>query len=271
MKPGRLSLATLWIAATCALLCACGGGQTHTASGAARASGGTTRAPDGVAHNALRTLGARGDSTPVSSRAQALAFARAVNLTVADIPEASVEKKRTSASNAEEKREYDACETSGDVGDSHKVAEASSPKLRRGQELEIERITSSVTILSDEHALARQFALLASPTLRKCGARALARNLDDRRLRNARWGHVTVSKLPVSAPGTSATAGLRIVADLDLPLSEVTIPFYVDVLGFSIGRAEVALTATSATQPVPAATERELLALLLERARAHPL
>jgi hypothetical protein len=38
-----------------------------------------------------------------------------------------------------------------------------------------------------------------------------------------------------------------------------------------MGRAEVALTATSATQPVPATTEQELLALLLARARAHPL
>jgi hypothetical protein len=264
MKAGRLCFATLWIAAACVLLCACGGGQMHSAGSTARASG-------DVAPDAVHTLGARGGATPLPSRAQALAFAHTVNLSVGDVPEASVESKREARSDAREQREDRACERLVGLGRPHQVAEASSPKLRRGTELEIERITSSVAILSDERALARQFALLASPKLRRCAARVLTRNIDDKRLRNARWGHVTVSRLPVSAPGTSATAGLRIVADLDLPFSEVTIPMYVDVMGFAIGRAEVALTAMSATQPVPAATEQELLELLLARARAHPL
>jgi hypothetical protein len=263
MKAGRLGVATLAIAASCTLLCACAGGQASSGDGAPRVSG--------VAHDAARALGARRGSTRVPSRAQALAFAHVVNLTVGDIPEASVESKRTSSSDAHERREGGACERLVRLGHPHKLAEASSPKLRRGHELEIERITSSVTILSDERAVARQFALLSSPRLRTCAARVLARNLDDKRISNARWGHVTVSRLPVSAPGASATVGLRIVTDLNLPFSEVTIPFYVDVLGFAIGHAEVALTATSATQPVPAATEQELLALLLARARAHPL
>jgi hypothetical protein len=61
------------------------------------------------------------------------------------------------------------------------------------------------------------------------------------------------------------------VATLNIPFNEVSVPIYVDVLGFAIGRAEVALTAMSVTQPVPASTEQELLTLLLARARAHPL
>jgi hypothetical protein len=193
-----------------------------------------------------------------------------VNLSASDIPGASVEAKRAHTSDARERREYRVCEgffpKPGD-----KLAEASSPKLRRGQELEIEQIRSSVTVLSDERAVARQFALLATPGLRKCAARALTRNLDDRPIGEARWGRVTVSRLPVHAPGTSATIGIRVLATLNLPFSEVSVPIYFDVLGFATGPAEVALTATSATQPVPATTEQELLALLLARARAHPL
>jgi hypothetical protein len=153
----------------------------------------------------------------------------------------------------------------------HSLAEASSRKLKRGQELEIEQLRSSVTVLSDERAVARQFAMLATPALRECGARVLTRNLDDKPFRRARWGRVTVSRLPVHAPGSTATIGIRIVATLSFPFSEISVPIYVDVLGFAMGRAEVALTATSATQPVPATTEQELLALLLARARAHPL
>ncbi len=253
------------------MLSACGGGQARSASGAANV-------PNDVARNAASTPGARTDSTPVPSRestpapsrAQALAFAHAVNLSVGDIPEASIEQKRTSA-DAKEKRETNACAASVDFGHPRELAEVSSPKLRRGRELEIERITSSVSVLSSERAVSRQFALLASPRLRECAARVLTRNLDDKQIDNARWGRVTVSRLPVHAPATDATVGIRIVADLELPFSEVTVPIYMDAMGFAIGRAEVALTALSVTQPVPATTEQELLALLLARARAHPL
>jgi hypothetical protein len=201
--------------------------------------------------------------------AQALAFAHAVNLTAADIPGASVQAKHMRSSTAQERHEYKDCERFGEQA--HPLAEVSSPKLTRGAELEVEQIASSVTVLGSERAVARQFAVLARPALRRCAAHVLTRSLDDKPLRDARWGRVTVSRLPVSAPGADATIGLRVEAQVNIPASEITVPIYFDVLGFSIGSAEVALTATSVTQPVPGATEQELLALLLARARAHPL
>jgi hypothetical protein len=246
------------------VLSACGGGQ--------QATSGTARTAQGVAHEAVSGVGsARHATTGAPSRAQALAFAHAVNLSVADIPEASVEKKHTAAATASERRESQACERRAGWRNPHTIAQASSPKLKRGQELEIERVTSSVSVLGSEQAVARQFALLSSPPVRACLARVLAHSLDDRRISEARWGHVSISRLPVNAPGTSATFGLRVLATLELPFSEVSVPFYEDVLGFAIGRAQVVLAAASATQPVPATTEQELLSLLLARARAHPL
>jgi hypothetical protein len=262
MTVRRPYVGTLLIAAACLVPSACGGGQ--------QAPSGAEHTAQGVAHEAVSVVGsARDATTGAPSRAQALAFAHAVNLSAGDIPEASVEKKHRAAATASEGREGQACEHRIGWRNPHMIVEASSPKLRRGQELEIERITSSVSVLSSERAVARQFALLASPALRECAARILTRNLADRSIRDARWGHVSVSKLPVQAAGTSATVGIRIVANLDLTFSEVSVPIYVDVLGFAIGRAEVALTAISATQPVPATTERELLSLLLARSRSH--
>jgi hypothetical protein len=276
MTVRRPYVGTLLIAAACLVLSACGGGQQATSGAAHTAQGIAHEAVGGVASTRDATTGARVGSTRdattgAPSRAQALAFAHAVNLSAGDIPEASVEKKHGAAATASERREGQACERRIGWRNPHTIVEASSPKLRRGQELEIERITSSVSVLSSERAVARQFALLASPALRECAARILTRNLDDRSIRDASWGHVSVSRLPVQAAGTSATLGIRIVANLDLTFSEVSVPIYVDVLGFAIGRAEVALTAISATQPVPATTERELLALLLARSRSHSL
>jgi hypothetical protein len=266
MKPPRHWLQAVAITAASMLLAACGGSQAHPASSAPDPSGGVSHDASGSVKSSGVAVASR---TP--TRAQALAFARAVNLSVGDIPEASVEAKRAHSSDAREGIEAHACERLKGWGHSHTIAEASSPKLRRGQELEVERITSSVSVLSNERAVARQFALLSSPALRECAARALTRSLDDKSISNARWGRVTVSKLPVSAPGATAKVGIRIVAALNFAFSEVSVPIYVDVLGFSLGRAEVALTALSATQPVPATTEQELLALLLARARADPL
>jgi len=252
----------LLISVVCLLLSACGGGQAHSSSAWGTSIGASHAVPVALGSPTVAT-------SPPPSRAQALAYAHAVNLNASDIPGASVDAKRAHGATANERREYRACERF--IAPSHKLAESSSPKLKRGQELEMEQITSSVEVLSSERAVARQFVLLAMPSLRKCAARALTRNLDDKPLREAHWGHVKVSQLPVKAPGTSATIGIRILATLNLPFSEVSVPIYVDVLGFALGRAEVALTATSATQPVPGATEQELLALLLARARAHRL
>jgi hypothetical protein len=263
MTVRRPYVGTLLIAAACLVLSACGGGQQAT-SGAAHTA-------QGIAHEAVSGVGsARDATTGAPSRAQALAFAHAVNLSAGDIPEASVEKKHGAAA-ASERRGSETCERRAGWTKPHTIAEASSPKLKRGQELEIERITSSVSVLRSEQAVARQFALLSSPPVRACLARVLAHSLDDRRIREAHWGHVSISRLPVNAPGTTATVGLRVLATLELPFSEVTVPFYEDVLGFAIGRAQVVLAAASVIQPVPARTEQELLSLLLARARAHPL
>ena len=59
--------------------------------------------------------------------------------------------------------------------------------------------------------------------------------------------------------------------DLNLSYSEVSVPIYVDMLAFAVGHGAVELTAASVTQAVPAATEEELLALLLARAKAHSI
>lgn len=261
MKPRRFRRASSVLAA-CLVLSACGSGQQDPVS-RAHQSPQVTPAFVPASESATDSVAAQ---TP--SRAQALAFARAVNLSASDIPEASVETERDETSDAREGRD---CERLVALPHVHAIAEALSPKLKRGQELEIEQLRSSVAVLSDERALAQQFAVLATPRLRECAARVWTRNLDDKPLRQARWGRVTVSQLPVYAPGSGATIGIRIMAPLRLTFSEVSVPIYVDVLGFAMGRAEVTLIAVSATQPVPATTEQELVALLLARAKAHPL
>ena len=105
----------------------------------------------------------------------------------------------------------------------------------------------------------------------ECVAHVLTRNYADKAIRDARWGRFTISKLTLALPGVKVTIGIRVVATLNLAYSEVSVPIYVDLLGFADGPAEVLLSTASVTQPMPAATEQEMLELLLTRARAHSL
>lgn len=252
------------LGATIALLSACGTGTAAQTTGASVPSAGSARD-----HLAVVSSPSEPAAQRAPSRAQALTFARAVNLSARDLPGASIAPRTPTTSDARERREYRACERS--VEREHQLVEASSPRLRRGQELETEEISSGVTVLSDEHAAVRQLSALGMPSLRECIARALTRNFADKAVREARWGRFTITRLAVHAPGASATIGLRIASTLNFPFSEVSVPVYVDLLGFAAGPAEVGLSAASVTQPVPTSTEQELVALLLARARAHPL
>jgi hypothetical protein len=151
------------------------------------------------------------------------------------------------------------------------VAEVASPKLVRGSELEKEEIASGVTVRPDAQATMRDVSLLRSGTTRECFARALTRRFAGRRVGEAHYGRFSISSLPVQAPGADAAVAWRIQTSVNFTLSEVSVPIYIDVFGFTDGPAEVYLSAISATQPVPSATEQRLLSLLLSRAQAHPL
>jgi hypothetical protein len=258
----RALLVLIALCGSCAALAACGAGQSAPSVNAGPAG---TTAPGSKPIGA----GAAAGSKRRPSRAQALAFARAVNLSAGDLPEASIAPKEKHTDSARERREYRACEKNLKHG--HKLAVASSPKLKRGHELEVEQISSSVTVLSDERTISEEVAELKRPGLLECEAHALTRNFSERAIRDARWGRFKVSNLAVRLPGAAETIGIRIAASLDLTYSEVSVPIYVDLLGFGTGPAEIGLTTTSVTQPMPAATEQELLALLLARAKSDPL
>src|ERR1700690_3681286 len=146
--------------ASCAALAGCGGGQQTTSSAS-------------VAQPVAGAPASSARQRP-PSRARALAFAHAVNLTAADIPEASVASGEKHTDSAREQREFHACEAS--VKHAHALVEVMSPKLKRGHELEIEQIRSSVTVVSDERAIPAEVAELERPSVLEGAAPVLTRN-----------------------------------------------------------------------------------------------
>jgi hypothetical protein len=202
------------------------------------------------------------------TKVQALAFARAVNLTAADVPEGRVSKKERGSASGD-RRESEHCV--GALLNQHKLADVGSPRFLRGHELETEWIGSDVTVATSVGVADHLLATLQRPDVRHCLAHVWTLGLGRTAIRDAYWGPVAVYALPVQAPGSNGNIGLRIAMTVKFPANDVTLPAYVDVLGFAWGPAEIALIATSLTQPVPAGVENQLLSTLVARARSHTL
>jgi hypothetical protein len=205
------------------------------------------------------------------TKAEAAAFARAVNLTPADVPGAVVSQEKHGSKAGDDRVRLDRCERLLNHVQPHELVHRGSPPLTRGEELEREWIASYVAVVPDVRAAAREVARFGSRNARACIARALSVRFAKTFVHGARFGRFSASSLPVPAPGASATVGVRFSSALMIPVSEVSVPIYIDLLGFARGPAQVALVAASVTQPVPSSTEHQLLSVLVSRAESHPL
>jgi hypothetical protein len=200
--------------------------------------------------------------TPLITKAQASAFARTVNLTASDVPGATTTPSKQGAALAQgEQRELARCE-----GRSPKqrppLVNIKSPRLSIGEGLDREDITSTVTVLSSSRTAAREVRTAYSARGRACLARIL---------RKLYRSNVSVSSLTVSAPGAAASGGQRIATRLIRKRMASPITIYEDSMTFVTGPAEISLETSSVNQPVAAARERELLTVLISRARSNNL
>jgi hypothetical protein len=257
----RLLAAGSAVAASSVLLAGCGGSATQSSRPSGE-PGGAAIHPTDVANSSAPWRA----SAPVTT-ARALAFARAVNLTAADVPEAKASRRHESQG-----EEHQPC---GLAGRQQELAGVGSPTLTRGSELELEEIKSGADVVSSERFAAGDVAVLRSTAGRGCLERYLSRrylrHAVGKRAFDAHIGQIQLSPLPVQAPGTSGSAGLRITMTVTSSESETSVPVYIDFFVFTLGPAEVTVSAASAVQPEPEATDRQLVSLLLARAKSTPL
>jgi len=256
----RLLGAGAAVAASAVLVAGCGSSGTQSSR--------PTTDPGGAPHATdVASSSARSPASAPITKARALAFARAVNLTAADVPEAKASHRHESQDD-----EHPPC---GLAGSQQELAGVGSPTLTRGSELELEEIKSSADVVSSERFAVGDVAVLRSTAGRACLERFLSKryllHAVGKRAFDAHIGQIQLSPLPVQAPGTSGSAGLRITMTISSSESETSVPVYIDFFVFTLGPAEVTVSAASAIQPEPEATDRQLVSLLLARAKSTPL
>lgn len=204
-----------------------------------------------------------------ATKARAQAVAKAVNLTAADLPGFAGSPSRTTASD----RRYSAmlATCSGGVPPSKSLVNVFSPDFTMEPPggLAHQEVSSNVSVLPSAKLVAQDLRSVKSARGRACLAKATGQLLKSMKVKGVTYGPVTITQLKRHAPGSDGSFAYRV--RIDARASGLRIPFYVDAIGFSLGRAEVGLTTLGISEPFPATVEQSLLTLLAGRASYNHL
>jgi hypothetical protein len=255
---------TVVLLAAAGLLTACGS-STHPTGNLTRS---TSTATGTHTSASPRATGASSGAT----KQQAIAFASAVNLTRSDLPgfrvKPSEHEKETPAEKQLE-REMIRC-AGGFAEKKHSaVAEVESPSFEADRSGLEQSISSQVTVARTAALAVKELAAFQNAHARSCISHYLGLSLKGEMRPGETIGPLSIRAGTPPAPGTTGSFGWRI--QTAITVRSLTIPLYIDILGFVDGQAEVGLFGTGFGAAVPAATEERLFSLLLARAKSHPL
>ncbi|HTQ67694.1 MAG TPA: hypothetical protein VMI13_03295 [Solirubrobacteraceae bacterium] len=212
------------------------------------------------------STGKRPSGTSSTARAHALALARAVNLTAADVPgfvAHTKAKDHESPGERELKAKLQACVHT--VSDTP-VAEVGSQQFQREAGLVTASVQSEVTVASSTSVAARELALARSKRTRDCVSRYVGLLVRAQRHPGASFGAVSLVQRIPPAPGADGSFAWRI--SVPITVHGVTLAIYFDIFGFVSGANEVTLFVSGVPIPPPAQVEAHLFSVLLERTRA---
>ncbi len=201
------------------------------------------------------------------TRARALAAARAVNLSAADLPGFTVSSRKDTKTAQERGYERELLRCLGPQASGAQLAEASSKEYELSHGILELGVSSEVSVAPTPAMASAKLAAVRSPRVRGCFARYFERLLKSQRYAGAAIGPVSLASGTPPASGTTGGFGWRVTASLDI--HGVKVSFYLDILGFVYGPATVTLFSTGALEPFPAAAQQHLFGLLLDRAKAH--
>ncbi len=244
--------------ASAAVLAACGKGQQSI----------TRTVTAQAAEPSEKTPPSGGSGSGETAKARALAFAQAVNLRAGDVPgfrASGKERKLTTPAERQSGVQLQRCIGGGAAG--RALGEQSSPSFRRGATIAQQSVSSSVTVARSATIAAKELSEIQSAHARSCFVRYLQQLFKGGTAGGTSIGAVSVAHGTPPAPNGGGSFGLRI--STTILVRSVRIPFYMDILGFVSGSAEISLQTSGIPVPFPGAAEQQLYTLLLARAKAH--
>ncbi len=214
-------------------------------------------------------------TTPSASKAitkaQVLAYARAVNLQAGDIPGwtgsgSEIEAPKPGALALEEIR------CSGAVNPDRRLGRIESRELSAGRAAFSEIIKSAVEVWPTPALVAANNNPNRRSRSRACFVRflrAFHHRVNLERNGRMRIGPFTIATVPYTLPGATNSFLTTIGETRLLSTGAVRAHIYRDLFGFTIGPAEFELEAIGFSHPVPTSIEVQALQLMLNRATTH--
>jgi hypothetical protein len=231
-------------------------------------------------------------SGPPPTRAQAAAYASAVNVRSYDLPESVTVAGEGPTHDRGYWEAFARC--SGRLRSMHAVVAIHSPAYSYPGYLRFESVYSTVTVLPSESAANRYLAVLESARARSCIASLYQRWLTGEVAKGSllQLRRLTVTELPTSVPASYRgnwryraialrleipvhyTPGLR--GGAQIPVDQTAsqnrsaqFTLYIEGFAFAFGRAVVELTAFTTFHPFPQANQHFLESVLVGRAEAY--
>ena len=242
------------------LLAACGKGSETTSTTHSKATAANSGATTGA-------TGSTGTSAASAARRQALAFARAVNLTASDLPGFTASSKQEGETAHEKHLQQQMLGCAGPGGSSQGFAADSSKDYELKHEILDLGVSSEVSVAATPAQAKSELAAIRSARVRGCFERYLGELFKGRKFGGASVNGVSIVSGIPPAPGTSGGFGWRVTVPVEL--HDIQVPFYLDILGFVDRNARVTLFSSGAIRPFPAAVQQQLFSLLLSRAKAQ--
>ncbi len=253
----RAAAFTAVLFAATLVISSCGSSSTTTNAGHA------TPAGNGV----TQTLASAASFRPPTTH-QASAFAHAVNIRAADVPDFRVVTPEHEHESAREKRiEHEMLRCVGRHGAGHALVEASSKEFGREGPAFKRDVQSEVSVEGSAAAANKELVAIRSAHARECFTHYLDLLFQGPEFRGAHISPVSIAADTPPAPGATGSFAWRIKTAVSG--AGIDIRLYIDVLGFVYGPAEVVLFASGVPQPFPASEEQRLFSLLLERTKTH--
>lgn len=207
------------------------------------------------------------------TKAQAVAYAHAVNLQAGALPGFTSSGSETEAPKPGQlAREEIRC--SDGVSPAHRIAKMESTEFSAGRAFYGMIMKSTVEVWPTPALVASNNSLSHKSRARACFVRflkALHKRTNQERKGRMQIGPFTISTVRNPLPGVSHSFLTTINETRLLRTGAIRAHIYRDIFGFIAGPAEVELEGIGFGHPVPASVEAQALQLLLDRARASTI
>jgi len=225
----------------------------------------------GCGGTAASVVGVTPPTSGPITKAQAIAYAHAVNLQPGDLPGftssgSETETPKPGRLALEETR------CSGGVNPARRIAQLDSTEFSAGSAFYSKIIKSTVEVWPTPALVAVNNNPSRKSRARACLVRFLeaAHKRTNRERKGRRQiGPFTITTVPNPLPGVSHSFLTTINETLLLRSGAIRAHIYRDIFGFITGPAEIELEAIGFGHPVPTSTEAQALQLLVDRATAH--